>query len=1357
MVVRLADLEDENKPKSGLVRLNDLNQAESRQRQQQFAPTRQDVFNNAHSSAPNLKMNPITVTNTVQNRLKPVTPTPAAPTKTLQETVQPLRMQQPDLVKDYTKVTTPEQRRTEWVEQRLEQDRRGAAANPVLNVINRALEPISRGVYTATSYLAPLQQGAGNALGIKADTAPYEPTIGNKALEIGGNIAGALTNPSNISQGLATVPFRMGQQVAQRAAQASPRLGNNIAQRAIEGSVAGAVQGGVIGGVRGETDLDQMATNIGLGAALGGAGDAAIAGIGSGVRALMQRMRNNNVPEEAIQEILALPAPRTQTVEEVINNPTRARVTKQENPYRNKFENLIAEARKQEFRPGFEAEELENLWSRMAGPEDVGLDELIQRAYPSRPSRVTPGLVQQAKSYQNSRLAAGVDLPVRTADERITVNRREVPIPTPIVPAHTRTLTNASKLTPPKESWFERLFGRQGVGVAAGRGQSKELIDTHVTRYTKEQTPIVERIKDAASIAEQDYIDKFAPFRAISNDTYDAAMDSTRANNLANVTIKDKFVDLEGNVRGNSLKDVYALVPRGQKDLADRYLIMRDAISRMERGIRVYGDEPWFPKTSQEAAAKVAQMEAQNPWLRQFGEEWNQFNRNRQDLWVESGIASQELIDKLRTTNPNYTPMQRQMPNRGLKNVMRFNQKEFSGLKAPVKKAVGSKRKIVEPAQSMINSTASSYHAMMRNRAMQKLYEAVAREPDKYRGIIEIVPEDDAAKQTTLKQINQIIEQDGLDGLTDMLNSEIDALFTKSKQASARPTDNHVTVMINGSPVKMNVQEKSLLRAIEGVSPERLEGILRIADTLSRGVKQAATGALAPLQGVKLFARDIPVAFAQSKDKVRFLGDISHALVSQVADWLPEFVPGSQNLGRLAREYYRAGGGYEQYLRGDSRIRATASDITRDPLLSGRNIWKATKKYNPLRPLKELGDAFENIPRIAAFQAAMRRNGWSRDEASIRQALNEAREATVNWSRKGARGQQIESILPYSNAAVQGTYRLAKFMREQPISALGLITAVTGATIAAYEQFKDDPDYKYRSKYAKGIPVYKREDGKFVTIPVEPAYQYIADQVLNFYKWATNGEKLPPVRETIQEGLDAFTPKYIAGPISTFTGDKPINPQRGVATTLGGSSLEPLVATSTGKNYYGGDIVPREYQENSTAQQFNETTSAPGQWAAENLGMDAFTFDYLGQKFGGDLAKVLLPMTSEVGRGDPTGNIADETLARLQLLEDPVMKNKLGDEWYKYTDKVSAARADSNKASTPLPDWYKEVYDKVTSQKKGSIAKAITELNNEKKSIQRDTTLSAKQRADELREVQTEINLLRIKGIEIMEKAGVME
>src|SRR5690606_25536513 len=131
-------------------------------------------------------------------------------------------------------------------------------------------------------------------------------------------------------------------------------------------------------------------------------------------------------------------------------------------------------------------------------------------------------------------------------------------------------------------------------------------------------------------------------------------------------------------------------------------------------------------------------------------------------------------------------------------------------------------------------------------------------------------------------------------------------------------------------------------------------------------------------------------------------------------------------------------------------------------------------------------------------------------------------------------------------------------------------------------------------------------DGKFNVIPVEPTEAFIADQVLNFYKWATDGERAPNAKETIQEGVDAFLPKYVSGPVAALTQQgKALDIKAGMANLTGGSAFEPINAIVTGKNFFGGDIVPREYQGLSTDLQSNETTSAAGKWAAENLGIDA--------------------------------------------------------------------------------------------------------------------------------------------------------
>lgn len=905
------------------------------------------------------------------------------------------------------------------------------------------------------------------------------------------------------------------------------------------------------------------------------------------------------------------------------------------------------------------------------------------------------------------------------------------------------------------QGWFERLFGEQGVGITAGRRSGEGMIDTHIVKDSKERASLIQKSGEIASTVEQELIDKFSPFRQIDKDTYNAAMDSTRANNLANVTIKDKFVDLEGNVIGKSLKDVYKNVPRGQKYLADRYTIMRDAVSRMERGIKVYGDEAWFPKSADEATSMLANLEERNPWLVNFGKDWNEFNANRQNLWVESGIASKELIDTLRHTNPNYAPMQRQQTRGSLRSRLNSSKSGFSGQKAPIKRALGSSKKIIDPAQSMIESTGTSYHAMLRNRAMTKMYDAVLKDPEKYSGVLDIVDESAEMKKLSLDEINDILREEGPEGVIGKLNGELDNIFKKSKQSTGKD-DAIVTVMVDGSPVKMRVGEPSLLKAVEGIAPEQLGVALNIANFISKAIKQSATGMLAPVQGAKLALRDLPIALAQSKDKKRFVLDISHALVSQIADWLPGFVPGAEKMGNLARQYYRAGGGYEAYLKGDSTIRAVSSDITKDPILSGRNLWKTAKKVNPLRPLKSFGDGLENIPRISAFAAEMRKNGWKRDPESVRAAVDAGREATVNWSRRGTKGTGIEAVLPYSNAAVQGTYRLVKRFKEQPISATLLIMGIAGAKIASYEKFKDDPDYKQRSKWEKGIPISKDKNGKFITQPVEPTEAFIADQLLHFYKWSKDGEKAPGVKDLVREGADALLPKYAAGPLSAFTTDGvPFDPKEGLNATMSGSVIEPINAAVSGKNFFGGDIVPREYQDLPTDLQYDSTTSAAGKWAAENLNIDAFTFDYLGEKFGGDIAKIGLPMTSDVGKADPAGNLWDETLTRLKLLEDPVMKNRISDDFYTRAETVTQAKAANLRKDIPLPAWYQEAYDHVTSTKKGSIASQVQSLNSSKKEVERNVQLTAKERADQLRDIQREINLLRIEGIKIMEGLGV--
>lgn len=119
---------------------------------------------------------------------------------------------------------------------------------------------------------------------------------------------------------------------------------------------------------------------------------------------------------------LALPSPKLALPSPNVLRPTTARAERAVNPYRVKLETLFDEAnrlqREGQFMPGREREHLDDLWSRMAASDDPALDDLIDLAYPQRVNKITPDLVQRAKTYQNAREVAGVPLPVRTSLDR---------------------------------------------------------------------------------------------------------------------------------------------------------------------------------------------------------------------------------------------------------------------------------------------------------------------------------------------------------------------------------------------------------------------------------------------------------------------------------------------------------------------------------------------------------------------------------------------------------------------------------------------------------------------------------------------------------------------------------------------------------------------------------------------------------------------------------------------------------------------------------------------------------------------------------------------------------------------------
>lgn len=252
-------------------------------------------------------------------------------------------------------------------------------------------------------------------------------------------------------------------------AKVAPKLANTSVGRGISTLVAPGVPFGV--GAEMMNKPDPTAKDLALGGLYGAAGGAVLGGLGKGIGAglgvIADRYAGTKIgdalgrmtgrgsqaiepTEQAAQDILALPQGRgearynaainrsnltsnespimgTGTVrrteplglpEPNVGSPTRARVETRPNEYTQKLENLFNTANQMKFTPGRELEELESLWSQMAGPKDPKLDELIDLAYPKQAPKVNSESLSKARTLQQSREVAGVPGLVKSMADR---------------------------------------------------------------------------------------------------------------------------------------------------------------------------------------------------------------------------------------------------------------------------------------------------------------------------------------------------------------------------------------------------------------------------------------------------------------------------------------------------------------------------------------------------------------------------------------------------------------------------------------------------------------------------------------------------------------------------------------------------------------------------------------------------------------------------------------------------------------------------------------------------------------------------------------------------------------------------
>jgi len=896
-----------------------------------------------------------------------------------------------------------------------------------------------------------------------------------------------------------------------------------------------------------------------------------------------------------------------------------------------------------------------------------------------------------------------------------------------------------SRITEPISDIGERLTGGQQMGFmpfAKPKPYEASKADTAsqiVTRANKVQMPLNEQLENLY----MKFVDDLRGLKRFENSVEDVlgrplnpgdkaymqALNSRGSDMVARQILTDKLVDHAGNPVGKSLREILQPLPKGKLQRFEDYLINKHAITRFERGEKVYrNDLEWTPEVGTE---KIKQLEAEYPEFAQMADELYQFQREVVNKWlVDTGLIDKKVAESWFEANPFYVPNKRQfteLEKRG--GAGTGIKKGFANQKAPVKEysETGSQRPIVSPIESIIENVDGFVKAAKRNEAMQTVVRNLKQAPDDLKGWAEIV---EPPKKVTDATKLDLTDPDALDDLLSRFTDD----FDKSMQKQRLDHDNIVRAMVDGQPVHVKINDGMLLDALTSLGPEGKQWLSDKVGALTRMFKTFTTGANPVFAIARNLPRDVVQSYVQSKtakNPVTFMRDIVGA-----------FFDISKN-GEMYQRYKNVGGGYTGPVSSDiNQLARTKRQLLpqtagNESTSAGRVIGRAA---GPLKkPVLKIWDGFwdminamENAPRLAEFKRISKYKG----EEAIMKALYEAQEVSVNFRRRGSVAKEIDKWFPYFNAAMQGLDKIARTFKDDPAQAvLKSILSLTVPTVVLYALNRDDPAYQQLSNSVKDdnwlIP---KGDGTFWKIakPRELAtvFSDIPERMLRQF-----AEEDPEAWKSFsKQVINAFLPPGVQGVTKDVIKDGIPGVMTGVVSD---TIAAPAVDVAANRNFLDAPIVPGTLQNLPPELQYDEQTTSLAKSLGQATGSSPKKLDYLMRQYLGGAAELAQPLMQQTTGGENGGQRLWEALKK-KVTADPVYSNEITQDFYEKKEKLDQARAVYMQTGVKNED-----FDESLRKRYNRAADKISELRKLARKVQADQEMSAEQKRLKLREIQS--------------------
>jgi len=388
------------------------------------------------------------------------------------------------------------------------------------------------------------------------------------------------------------------------------------------------------------------------------------------------------------------------------------------------------------------------------------------------------------------------------------------------------------------------------------------------------------------------------------------------------------------------------------------------------------------------------------------------YQRQILEYALDGGLISKEAFKSMTEANKNYVTFARELVGVDGKTVV------AEGSVNPFKEIKGSKLKVFPPLEQMIKNTNTIVNVAERNKVKVNFIDMIikekAKDPNKFEFINKVNP------KTTNKPKEDLLtlRRDGKLETWDVGKDLVTAFKTLDQQGSS------MLMNYMGAPART-------LRA----------GAILIPDF-----------------AVPNFFRDTMQA--------SFLNKVGFVPIQDSIIGAFNIITRGNNKKAMAmyKKYVKSGGMQSTLLAVD---KPNIFDGKVYDILSKGPVRNADRGM--LAPLRALTKLSEEMTRFRIFEKTYRKaidKGLTEKQALERGGF-EARNL-LDYAKRGTLGNNINKLVPFWNARVQGLTRLYEAFRDQP----GRTTAMIGAyvvipTLGFYMLNKDDADYKEQPEWLK--------------------------------------------------------------------------------------------------------------------------------------------------------------------------------------------------------------------------------------------------------------------------------------------------